>query len=51
MISASQALERIGTPADIANVVAFLAGPDSSWLTANVLDATGGSYLGPEHLG
>ncbi|MFD1366319.1 SDR family oxidoreductase [Actinoplanes sichuanensis] len=51
MIAGSQALERVGTPADIAGVVAFLAGPDSAWLTANVIDATGGSYLGPKQLG
>ncbi|MEU8663501.1 SDR family oxidoreductase [Actinoplanes philippinensis] len=51
MIAASQALERVGTPADIAEVVAFLAGPGSGWLTANVIDATGGSYLGPKRLG
>jgi NAD(P)-dependent dehydrogenase (short-subunit alcohol dehydrogenase family) len=51
MVTAGQAIERVGTPADIANVVAFLAGEDSGWLTANVLDATGGSYLGPKRLG
>ncbi|MEV6300723.1 SDR family oxidoreductase [Actinoplanes sp. NPDC051861] len=51
MVAANQALERVGTPADIAGVVAFLAGADSAWLTANVIDATGGSYLGPKRLG
>jgi NAD(P)-dependent dehydrogenase (short-subunit alcohol dehydrogenase family) len=51
MIAASQAIERVGTPADIANIVAFLAGDDSAWLTANLIDATGGSYLGPKRLG
>ncbi|MCW3814627.1 SDR family oxidoreductase [Micromonospora sp. DR5-3] len=50
-VAASQAIERVGTPADIANVVAFLAGEDSAWLTANLIDATGGSYLGPKRLG
>ena len=50
-IAASQAIERVGAPADIANVVTFLATNDSGWLTANVLDATGGSYLGPKQLG
>jgi 3-oxoacyl-[acyl-carrier protein] reductase len=51
MVAASQAIERVGTPADIANVVAFLAGEDSGWVTANLIDATGGSYLGPKRLG
>jgi 3-oxoacyl-[acyl-carrier protein] reductase len=50
-VAANQALERVGTPADIANVVTFLATETSGWLTANVLDATGGSYLGPKQLG
>jgi 3-oxoacyl-[acyl-carrier protein] reductase len=36
------ALGRIGQPADIANVVAFLAGPDSQWITGQNLRATGG---------
>jgi 3-oxoacyl-[acyl-carrier protein] reductase len=51
MVAAGQAIERVGTPADIANVVAFLASDDSAWLTANLIDATGGSYLGPKRLG
>lgn len=35
-------LERLGTPADIANVVAFLAGPDSAWINGQTLRANGG---------
>lgn len=35
-------LGRIGTPADIADVVAFLASPDARWVTGQVLAATGG---------
>lgn len=35
-------LERLGTPADIANTVAFLAGPDGSWINGQVLRANGG---------
>ncbi|MDN5618781.1 MAG: SDR family oxidoreductase [Kocuria sp.] len=35
-------LERLGTPADIANVVAFLAGPDGRWINGQVLRANGG---------
>jgi 3-oxoacyl-[acyl-carrier protein] reductase len=36
------ALRRLGRPADIASVVAFLAGPDSQWITGQNLRATGG---------
>lgn len=35
-------LERLGQPEDIANVVSFLAGPDGSWVNAQVLRANGG---------
>ncbi|SHG82621.1 SDR family oxidoreductase [Pollutimonas bauzanensis] len=35
-------LERLGTPEDIARVVAFLAGPDGAWVHAQVLRANGG---------
>lgn len=36
------ALRRLGQPDDIASVVAFLAGPDSRWITAQNILATGG---------
>jgi 3-oxoacyl-[acyl-carrier protein] reductase len=35
-------LERLGTPEDIASTVAFLAGPDGSWINGQVLRANGG---------
>ncbi|MEM9684799.1 MAG: SDR family oxidoreductase [Pseudomonadota bacterium] len=35
-------LERLGTPNDIANVVAFLAGPDATWVNGQTLRANGG---------
>jgi 3-oxoacyl-[acyl-carrier protein] reductase len=35
-------LERLGEPADIAAVVAFLAGPDGAWINGQVLRANGG---------
>ena len=35
-------LERLGEPAEIANVVAFLAGPDGAWVNGQVLRANGG---------
>lgn len=36
------ALGRLGEPSDIADVVAFLASPDSRWVTGQVIDAHGG---------
>lgn len=36
------ALGRLGQPEDIADVVAFLAGPDSRWITGQVLRVSGG---------
>ncbi|MBP2340735.1 NAD(P)-dependent dehydrogenase (short-subunit alcohol dehydrogenase family) [Saccharothrix coeruleofusca] len=44
-VSAQNALGRVGTPTDVAGVVAFLASEDSRWITANWLDATGGGRL------
>jgi len=35
-------LERLGQPDDIANVVSFLAGPDGSWVNAQIFRANGG---------
>jgi 3-oxoacyl-[acyl-carrier protein] reductase len=35
-------LERLGTPEDIAASVAFLAGPDGSWINGQTLRANGG---------
>ncbi|MYW91598.1 SDR family oxidoreductase [Amycolatopsis rubida] len=43
----ASALRRIAEPADIADVVAFLASADSRWVTGQVVDATGGTFLGP----
>lgn len=41
----SSALGRIGDPADIADVVTFLASAEGRWITGQCLDATGGSHL------
>ncbi|TJZ76019.1 SDR family oxidoreductase [Rhodococcus oryzae] len=41
------ALDRLGEAADIADVVGFLASPDARWITGQVLDASGGLFLGP----
>ena len=35
-------LQRLGTPEDVANVVAFLAGPDGHWVNGQVLRSNGG---------
>lgn len=39
------ALGRAGTPEDIADAVAFLCSPASSWMTGEVLDLNGGAHL------
>jgi 3-oxoacyl-[acyl-carrier protein] reductase len=41
-VVARTALKRLGQPDDIARVVAFLAGPDSGWITGQVVRADGG---------
>jgi 3-oxoacyl-[acyl-carrier protein] reductase len=35
-------LERLGTPEEIANAVAFLVGPDGGWINAQILRVNGG---------
>jgi 3-oxoacyl-[acyl-carrier protein] reductase len=40
--AAVTALQRLGQPEDVAAVVAFLAGPDSGWITGQNIRATGG---------
>ena len=40
-----QALKRIGEPEDIAGVAGFLAGPDSGWVTGQVIEVSGGARL------
>lgn len=39
------ALGRVGTPQDIAGVVAFLASPEGGWVTGQSIDASGGQRL------
>ena len=34
---------RLGTPEDIARVVAFLAGPDGGWVNGQVIRTNGGT--------
>jgi 3-oxoacyl-[acyl-carrier protein] reductase len=36
---------RVGMPSDVADIAAFLASPDSRWLTGQYVDATGGTLV------
>ncbi|WP_328406132.1 SDR family oxidoreductase [Nocardia sp. NBC_00403] len=45
MVADYSPLKRVGQPADIADVVAFLASDDSRWVTGQWIDATGGALL------
>jgi 3-oxoacyl-[acyl-carrier protein] reductase len=42
MVVTMTPLRRLGQPADIADVIAFLAGPDARWLTGQNIRVTGG---------
>jgi NAD(P)-dependent dehydrogenase (short-subunit alcohol dehydrogenase family) len=44
-VKSMQALKRIGQVDDIAGVAGFLAGPDSGWVTGQVITASGGARL------
>jgi len=39
------ALERLGSPEDIAHAVAFLAGPAAGYITGETLHVNGGMYM------
>jgi 3-oxoacyl-[acyl-carrier protein] reductase len=45
MLLARQALKKIAAPPEIADAIAFLAGPDSRWITGQRIEASGGSSL------
>jgi 3-oxoacyl-[acyl-carrier protein] reductase len=47
MIKKAIPMRRLGQPQDIARVAVFLAGPDSGYLTGQVLTVDGGLSLGP----
>lgn len=49
--ASATALNRIGQPDDIADIVAFLASDDARWITGHLVDATGGTYLDPRNTG
>jgi 3-oxoacyl-[acyl-carrier protein] reductase len=44
-VKSMQALKRVGQVDDIAGVAGFLAGPDSGWVTGQVITASGGARL------
>ncbi|MEU9300660.1 SDR family oxidoreductase [Streptomyces sp. NPDC048269] len=44
-LAARSVFHRVGTAREVADVVAFLASPDSRWMTGQHLDATGGLQL------
>jgi NAD(P)-dependent dehydrogenase (short-subunit alcohol dehydrogenase family) len=46
LIAGHTALGRLGSGEDVAEVVGFLASPAARWITGQVVDASGGLYLG-----
>lgn len=44
-IAAQSPFNRLGDPADIANVVAFIAGPDAAWISGQVIGANGAAFV------
>ncbi|RUT29623.1 SDR family oxidoreductase [Paenibacillus zeisoli] len=44
-VAGLSAFNRVGQPADIADIAAFLASSDSRWVTGQLIDASGGSHL------
>ncbi|WP_020385867.1 SDR family oxidoreductase [Kribbella catacumbae] len=46
-IAAGTALDRLGEPGDVADIVTFLASDEARWITGQVIDASGGLFLGP----
>ena len=45
MLLSTVAIPRLGTPEDVAEAVAFLAGPGASYITGVVLNISGGLYI------
>jgi len=46
MVTASTLLRRLGRPEEVAAAVAFLASPEASYITAEILGVSGGMHLG-----
>ncbi|KAJ5947699.1 hypothetical protein N7466_000714 [Penicillium verhagenii] len=45
LLSKWSPLGRVGLPEDISNIAAFIASPESQWLTGQTFSATGGAYM------
>ncbi|SMF40868.1 SDR family oxidoreductase [Streptomyces sp. Amel2xC10] len=45
-LASASVFDRLGTPADIADVVSFVASDEARWVTGQWIDATGGVHLG-----
>jgi NAD(P)-dependent dehydrogenase (short-subunit alcohol dehydrogenase family) len=45
VVMGMQTLKRIGQPADVAPVVAFLASDEARWITGDIVAVDGGSKL------
>lgn len=45
MLMSRQAIKRVAVAEDIGDAISFLAGPDSRWVTAQRIEASGGSTL------
>jgi 3-oxoacyl-[acyl-carrier protein] reductase len=45
LLMKSVAIQRLGTPSDVADAVAFLAGPAASYITGEVINVSGGLYM------
>ncbi|AVT41069.1 SDR family NAD(P)-dependent oxidoreductase [Plantactinospora sp. BB1] len=50
LVAGMTALDRLGGADDVAEVVAFLASDAARWITGQVVDASGGLFLGPRAL-
>jgi NAD(P)-dependent dehydrogenase (short-subunit alcohol dehydrogenase family) len=46
LYAAETPLGRLGEPVDVARVVRFLAGPESGWVTGEIISADGGMQMG-----
>ena len=46
-------ISRVGTPEDIAGMARYLIGPESGWVTGQVLNVDGGNSIrrGPDYSG
>lgn len=44
-IKKTSPFNRLGTPEEIANVVAFLSGQDSAWVAGQVIHTNGGAFV------